>query len=167
MRLDEHWRVLLERGLDLVVTTGIVATEPAEHAISRIPGEVEFSCEVRSQSHDSLEAFYELFRSECRAVGAERRGQVRARRPRLHGAGADGRRRYPEARRRGRAHRFKTELLPSGAGHDAAVFANAGIPSGMIFVRNANGSHNPDEAMDIDDFMKGVDLLFAAVAAPA
>jgi N-carbamoyl-L-amino-acid hydrolase len=47
------------------------------------------------------------------------------------------------------------------------VFANAGIPSGMIFVRNANGSHNPDEAMDIDDFMKGVDLLFAAVSAPA
>jgi N-carbamoyl-L-amino-acid hydrolase len=62
---------------------------------------------------------------------------------------------------------FKSELLPSGAGHDAAVFANAGIPSGMIFVRNANGSHNPDEAMDIDDFMKGVDLLFAAVCVPA
>jgi N-carbamoyl-L-amino-acid hydrolase len=59
---------------------------------------------------------------------------------------------------------LKTELLPSGAGHDAAVFANAGVPSGMIFVRNANGSHNPDEAMDIDDFMHGVDVLYAAAA---
>jgi N-carbamoyl-L-amino-acid hydrolase len=167
MRLDEHWRVLLERGLDLVVTTGIVATEPAEHAISRIPGEVEFSFEVRSQSHDSLEAFYELFRSECRAVGAERRvrfeldDRVYTEPARMDGAVIQ------KLVAAGERSGVKSELLPSGAGHDAAVFANAGIPSGMIFVRNANGSHNPDEAMDIDDFMKGVDLLFGAVAAPA
>jgi N-carbamoyl-L-amino-acid hydrolase len=166
MRLDEHWRVLLERGLDLVVTTGIVSTEPAEHAISRIPGEVEFSFEVRSQSHDSLEAFYELFRSECRAVGAERRvkfeldDRVYTEPARMDGAVIQ------KLVAAGERAGLKTELLPSGAGHDAAVFANAGIPSGMIFVRNANGSHNPDEAMDIDDFMKGVDLLFAAVSVP-
>ena len=40
------------------------------------------------------------------------------------------------------------EEIPSGAGHDAAVFANDGIPSAMIFVRNENGSHNPNEAME-------------------
>jgi N-carbamoyl-L-amino-acid hydrolase len=164
MRLDEHWRVLQERGLDLVVTTGIVGTDPDEHAISRIPGEVDFSFEVRSQSHDTLEAFYELFRSECRAVAAQRtvrfefdhrvyteparmdEGMIR----RL--VGAAGRAGLP------------AELLPSGAGHDAAVFANEGIPSGMIFVRNANGSHNPAEAMEIDDFMKGFELMYAAVS---
>ena len=55
-----------------------------------------------------------------------------------------------------------TEAIPSGAGHDAAVFSNAGIPTGMIFVRNENGSHNPDEAMDIDDFMKGTEILYHA-----
>jgi N-carbamoyl-L-amino-acid hydrolase len=26
---------------------------------------------------------------------------------------------------------------------------------GMIFVRNANGSHNPHEAMELDDFIPG------------
>ncbi|MNT94955.1 Hydantoin utilization protein C [compost metagenome] len=57
------------------------------------------------------------------------------------------------------------EIIPSGAGHDAAVFANAGIPSGMVFVRNRNGSHNPHEAMEIVDFLKGVDILHAAVTA--
>ena len=36
--------------------------------------------------------------------------------------------------------------MPSGAGHDAAVFAKMGIPTAMIFVRNEHGSHNPDEA---------------------
>jgi len=42
--------------------------------------------------------------------------------------------------------------MASGAGHDAAVFAKLGIPTGMIFVRNEHGSHNPAEAMALDDF---------------
>jgi N-carbamoyl-L-amino-acid hydrolase len=29
----------------------------------------------------------------------------------------------------------------------------------MIFIRNENGSHNPHEAMEIDDFMAGMSLL--------
>jgi N-carbamoyl-L-amino-acid hydrolase len=49
--------------------------------------------------------------------------------------------------------------LGSPASHDAAAFAAAGVPMGMIFVRNANGSHNPREAMTIDDFMAGAALL--------
>lgn len=49
--------------------------------------------------------------------------------------------------------------MASGAGHDAAVFAGAGIPSAMLFVRNANGSHNPDETMDMEDFRDAVRLL--------
>ena len=32
----------------------------------------------------------------------------------------------------------------------------------MIFVRNQNGSHNPDEAMSIDDFALGVAVMQAA-----
>ena len=43
------------------------------------------------------------------------------------------------------------------------VITNAGIPSAMLFVRNENGSHNPDEAMDIPDFVKGVDVLAEAI----
>ncbi len=51
--------------------------------------------------------------------------------------------------------------MPSGGGHDAAVFANAGIPSAIVFVRNRNGSHNPDEAMEIADLIAGTDVLFS------
>ena len=165
MRLDEHWNHLLERGLDLVITAGIVSTNPSEHAISRIPGELQFSFEVRSQSYDTLEAFYELFRSECRAIGKER-----------HVIFEFDERVYTEpakmdegiVKRLLRASEklaLPTEAMASGAGHDAAVFANAGIPSGMIFVRNANGSHNPNEEMDIDDFMLGVELMFGFLTA--
>ena len=30
---------------------------------------------------------------------------------------------------------------------------------GLIFVRNANGSHNPFEAMEIEDFLDGTTIL--------
>lgn len=33
----------------------------------------------------------------------------------------------------------------------------------MIFVRNEHGSHNPDEAMAIDDFVAGVAVMSAAL----
>jgi N-carbamoyl-L-amino-acid hydrolase len=51
------------------------------------------------------------------------------------------------------------EVLASGAGHDAAIFANAGVPSAMVFVRNEHGSHNPREAMEFDDFLRGAAVL--------
>jgi len=33
------------------------------------------------------------------------------------------------------------------------------VPTAMIFVRNAHGSHNPREAMEIADFMQGTRLM--------
>ncbi|MDE0059354.1 MAG: M20/M25/M40 family metallo-hydrolase, partial [Defluviicoccus sp.] len=65
-----------------------------------------------------------------------------------------------------RALSLPERTILSGAGHDAALFAAAGIPSAMIFIRNHNGSHNPNEAMDIDDFLKGADLLYRALMDP-
>ena len=47
---------------------------------------------------------------------------------------------------------IKFETMASGAGHDASVFANFGIPSLMLFIRNKNGSHNPKEYMSIKNF---------------
>jgi N-carbamoyl-L-amino-acid hydrolase len=37
----------------------------------------------------------------------------------------------------------------------------------MLFVRNANGSHNPHEAMEIDDFMKTAVVLAKWLVAEA
>jgi N-carbamoyl-L-amino-acid hydrolase len=165
MRLDEHWSRLLERGLDLVVTAGVCCTDSERQAISRIPGEVYFSFEVRSQSYETLEGFYELFHSECRAVSVQRSvsfefdERVYSEPARMNEGIINRLKKFSEQLG------FQTELIPSGAGHDAAVFANAGIPSGMIFVRNRNGSHNPDEAMSLDDFMRGVELMYAFASA--
>jgi N-carbamoyl-L-amino-acid hydrolase len=54
--------------------------------------------------------------------------------------------------------------LGSPASHDAAAFAAAGVPVGMIFVRNEHGSHNPREAMEIDDFLAACTILADWVA---
>ena len=49
--------------------------------------------------------------------------------------------------------------MASGAGHDAQNFGVAGIPFAMIFVANDHGSHNPREAMTLNDFEAGAALL--------
>jgi beta-ureidopropionase / N-carbamoyl-L-amino-acid hydrolase len=50
-------------------------------------------------------------------------------------------------------------LLPSGAGHDAQMFARV-CPAGMIFVPSINGiSHNPAEDTDSDDLEAGANVL--------
>lgn len=158
-RLDEHWRVLLQMGMDMVMTVGICATAAQSHAVSVIPGEVGFSFEVRSQDVETLERFYALMREECTAVEKARGIRFEFDRrmftpPALMDAGWL-QRLDAAAARAGAA----LAHMPSGAGHDAAMFANAGIPSAMVFIRNENGSHNPDEAMDLADFLAGTDLM--------
>jgi N-carbamoyl-L-amino-acid hydrolase len=161
--LDRHWRTLQERGRDIVITTGVMGTDPREHAIARIPGKVSFSFEVRSQSKETLEAFYDLFLSECRLISDDRGVEFKLDR-RLESAPAVMDKEWvARLKRHAKQLGLPDEEIPSGAGHDAAVFANAGIPSAMIFIRNENGSHNPAEAMEIDDFVAGVALMRAAM----
>ncbi len=162
-RLDAHWRTLLGQGHDLVVTTGVLGTDPAEHALARIPGRLHFSFEIRSQARETLDGFYALFVEECRRLEEERGVRFRMDR-RLDTAPAvmDAdwvRRLCAIAKDMG----LPDEPMASGPGHDSAVFANAGVPSAMIFVRNQNGSHNPREAMEMEDFMAGAEVLRRAL----
>ncbi len=161
--LDRHWRTLLERGRDLVVTSGIVGTDAAEHAITRIPGTMRFSFEARSQSLETLEGFYDLFLSECAGI-AEERGVAFTTDRRVDSAPALMDPAWIERlRASARSLGLPDETIPSGAGHDAAIFAGAGVPSAMIFVRNEHGSHNPHEAMAIDDLLAGASVMRAAL----
>ncbi len=55
--------------------------------------------------------------------------------------------------------------LPSGAGHDAGIFALAGVPSAMLFVRSDAGgvSHAPEEHTGADAVVLAVQAFEAAV----
>ena len=159
MRIDEHWRILLEWGEDLVVTSGIVGTNPDEHAVSRVPGEVSFALEYRSQDTKTLTSFGSLISSECKQIGEKRGVEFEL-----------GEAVYTEPARmsedlvalleaQATQAGIACEIMPSGAGHDSAIFANAGIASAMVFVRNDKGSHNPHEAMEMSDFFAGAEVL--------
>ncbi|MEK9692553.1 MAG: hydantoinase/carbamoylase family amidase, partial [Rhodospirillaceae bacterium] len=165
-RMDEHWRVLLERGLDLVLTAGTLSTNPETHGLTRIPGECEFSLEFRSQSIETLEAFDELVRAEVRSIEKERGVTFEFPVRDITKPAIMDSQWISRLSNSCESLNTKYETLPSGAGHDAAVFANNGIPSAMIFIRNNHGSHNPKEAMEIDDFLKGVDVLHHALLSP-
>lgn len=55
--------------------------------------------------------------------------------------------------------------LPSGAGHDAAIMALAGVPSAMLFVRSDAGgvSHAPEEHSGADAVALGLQALETAL----
>ena len=65
----------------------------------------------------------------------------------------------------GLARRLATRLggipvIGTGAGHDAGILANAGVPTAMLFVRNPTGiSHSPEEFATSEDCLAGVEAL--------
>jgi N-carbamoyl-L-amino-acid hydrolase len=128
---------------------------------TRIPGEVRFSLDIRSTDPAVLRGMERLLAERGAEIG--RRRGVRfdlGRAVRAAPVVLDAR----------RAAAIEAALpqpyaMASGAGHDAAEFARNGVPSAMVFLRNANGSHNPAEAMDIADLMAGVDALWRAIRA--
>jgi beta-ureidopropionase / N-carbamoyl-L-amino-acid hydrolase len=159
-RLDESWLTILQKGEDLVLTSGVVATDPEKHAIARIADSVSFSLDIRSQSNEVLDEMRTLLKEEIGTIESDRKVSF-VLGPELKVA--------PALCDRAMVEKLSTSMdriglepfvMPSGGGHDAAVFANAGVPSGMVFVRNRNGSHNPAEDMEIDDFLAGASIFY-------
>jgi allantoate deiminase len=125
-------------------TVGQIAVEPG--ATNVIPARVRLSVDARApdaERLDRLVAELELepdFRLEPAPLEGEPRSALRT-----------------ELEARG----LPVVELSSGAGHDAAVLAAAGVPSAMLFVRSLNGgvSHSPDELSSSEDIELAVDVL--------
>lgn len=159
LAIDGKWRELETAGHDLIFTVGKVSTDPKLHSLSKVPGEVTFTLDIRSGDPEVLATMRAFVESAAAGI-AERRG-VRFElggfsisRPTVLDAGL---------RRRlvGGAEALGLPALEmaSGGGHDAQEFMRAGIASAMIFVRNANGSHVANEGMTLDDLASGVRLI--------
>ena len=163
--IDFAWGAAISRGHDLVVTCGIVETDATVHGITRIPGNVRFCLEWRSRHHNTIDVFQSIVDKTVEEIAAKRGVTFVFDKPVRTSAAQLNEKLVTRARLACTYLDLPQRLMPSGAGHDAAVFARAGIPTGMIFIRNENGSHNPHEAMDIDDFMAGVEVLYRVVTA--
>ncbi len=162
-RIDDHWTTILQHGGDLVATCGILTTNPQNHAMSRIPGEVTFSFEARSQYEHTLAAIEALLHSECATITYERKVNFEFDKPVKTPPAVLDENLVERINNACVEEGLPVEAIPSGAGHDASLFANAGVSTGMIFVRNRNGSHNPEEEMDIEDFMRGISVLYRTI----
>lgn len=162
-RIDDHWTTILQHGGDLVATCGILTTNPQNHAMSRIPGEVTFSFEARSQYEHTLAAIEALLHSECATITYERKVNFEFDKPVKTPPAVLDENLVERINNACIEEGLPVEAIPSGAGHDASLFANAGVSTGMIFVRNRNGSHNPEEEMDIEDFMRGISVLYRTI----
>jgi N-carbamoyl-L-amino-acid hydrolase len=153
--MQEAWLREEATGADLVFTCGEFYTDLAMHGPSKVAGETHFVIDLRSLSIETMARMVEEARRVAARIGAEYRvtfdlGDTSDSIPglmdkRLRTALMD--------------HLAQPFEMASGAGHDAAVFAGVGVPTAMIFVRNENGSHNPDESMDLDDFAVATEML--------
>jgi N-carbamoyl-L-amino-acid hydrolase len=146
--METVWLQQESAGADLVLTAGELYTDPAMHGPSKIAGETRFVLDVRSVSDATMHA---VAAEACQA--AVRIGEAYRVSFDL-GATSDSPPAVMDARLRTRLMGLLDQPfeMPSGAGHDAAVFAKVGIPTAMIFVRNERGSHNPEETMALQDF---------------
>lgn len=162
-RLEALWLDFESQGRDLVCTIGQFATDARVHTMTKIPGEVNFTMDIRSHDDQVLKDMLVQVAAIAQEVGS-RRDVVVDLGPHMHGNAA-----VMDAGLRARLRGLATELaidapdIASGAGHDCAVFAGEGIPCAMLFVRNDHGSHNPHEAMEIADFGEACRLLFGLI----
>jgi N-carbamoyl-L-amino-acid hydrolase len=164
MGLQNEWQRLEAEGKDLVYTVGMLSTDAAHHAFSKISGDVRLSIDVRSHSVSTLDEM--RTRLVSIAAGAEKKHGVSVDLGPLSGS-------VPAVMDRTLLDTFGEAMtgvglprfeMACGAGHDAAVFAGAGVPTLMLFIRNRHGSHNPDEAMDMADFAAVTRLLSQGLA---
>ena len=153
--MERVWLEQQEEGADLVLTAGELYTDPAMHGPSKIAGETHFVLDLRSLSDATMETVAAEARRAAGRIAKEYRVQFDL------GATSDSPAAVMDRPLRAKLMGFLEQPfeMASGAGHDAAVFSKVGIRSAMIFVRNECGSHNPDEAMSMDDFAVGARAL--------
>jgi len=159
MAMDALWEEYEGRGIPMACTIGRFYTDPKQHGLTIVPGAFHFSLDVRAYDEtvlaeldrrvDAIIAAIEQRRGVRFHTGSKARaavGHVDAgiKAGLSHAAGALG---------------IATIDLGSPASHDAAAFAACGVKMGLIFVRNANGSHNALESMTIEDFLDGTAVL--------
>jgi N-carbamoyl-L-amino-acid hydrolase len=165
--LDEIWKSNDTAGRPMAFTIGRFHTDPKEHALTKVAGELTLSLDVRAYDKADLaeleSAVLDLAKDIERRRGVQFELGARA--------SADVAPSHPEVFRKlidaAKTLGIPAMPLASPASHDTATFTVAGVPSAMLFVRNANGSHYPREAMEIDDFLQAAAVLTHFIAAEA
>jgi allantoate deiminase len=143
---------------ELVATVGRIEAKPG--AINVIPGEVQFTVDVRAPQDALREDAVAAIRSRIERASEERAVASEIRMLQEFGVSACAEWLMAQLERAVAAEGVRVRRLPSGAGHDGmALKAIADIA--MLFVRCKGGiSHNPAESISTEDAGTGARVLY-------
>jgi len=134
---------------DLVGTVGRIEAKPG--AINVIPGEVEFTIDIRAPRDELRSRAVAAARSEVQAIAARRSLACEIAPIQELGVTRCAPRLMQQVARAVAAQGVRVLELPSGAGHDGQAMS-ALTDVAMLFVRCKGGvSHNPAEAISGED----------------
>ena len=142
---------------------GVIATvgqcEVAGAASNVVPGKVSFTLDVRDEQDKKRRAAVAKLRALAGKVG-KRRGLKLAWEVVQATPTAAMDKKLTAVLRKAAG---RSPILPSGAGHDAAVMSKI-CPAAMLFIRCKDGiSHHPDESVNERNVAVAVDVLTRAV----
>ncbi|MCA3325430.1 MAG: Zn-dependent hydrolase [Roseomonas sp.] len=165
--LEKLWLAEEAAGRPMAVTIGRFHTPVARHSLTAVSGDFELSLDLRAYDAAHLVALEAKLHEIVAEVAARRHVTITLGErssaapglmdPSLMMAFADA----------AAACGIKATKLHSPGTHDANNFAALGVKTGMLLVRNRNGSHNPHEAMETDDLMAAIAILARFIAKDA
>ncbi|MFM9942879.1 MAG: hydantoinase/carbamoylase family amidase [Hyphomicrobiaceae bacterium] len=157
--LDEIWKAADAAKQPMAFTIGRFSTDAREHALTKVAGLMTLSLDVRAYDKPHLSALEVQVIALTRDIEKRRGVRIDLGKRATADVAPSSPKLFQDLTAAAGAVGIATMPLASPASHDTATFTVAGVPSCMLFVRNANGSHNPHEAMEIDDFLDAASVL--------
>ncbi|HDO52621.1 MAG TPA: hydantoinase/carbamoylase family amidase, partial [Rhizobiales bacterium] len=149
--------VAADMGGDQVATVG--QFELAPNLVNVVPNRALMTVDLRNTDEDKLRAAEERLFGFAEKAAAEERVSLERRSLARFKPVAFDRSMIELVERTANAHGHATRRMPSGAGHDAQMFA-PNCPTAMIFVPSRNGiSHNIEEFTEPEDLGIGANVL--------
>ena len=151
-----------QAGRPAVVTMGQWNVNPG--AVNVIPGEVNFSVDLRHPEEETLQRLSAAIRAQCEAIAQERNLSISIE---ITGKSLPGKM-DPGLQtvlvKAAEACGATWKWLPSGAGHDSQIMARH-LPTTMLFVPSVEGrSHSPAEYTSAEDAARGASVLATALS---
>lgn len=165
--MDALWAEWEAAGKPMACTIGQFCTDPELHAMTKVPGELRFTLDVRAYDPAHLKELEAKTLKIIRSIEKRRGVRFELGKTARAAVGEMAPAIRDDFEAIAHALGIPNRLIGSPASHDAAAFAAAGVPTAMLFVRNANGSHNPAEAMTIDDFLQATAIMATWLAETA
>ena len=161
--MNIYWQNQLKKEKDLTITFGQFFTDFEEHSFAKSAGQVTFCIDVRSSSKAVLESTKKYLLGKVKRIELKTKTKFSLGKETSSEPAIMSKKLVRVFDDYAKSIKIKPMIMPSGAGHDSSVFANFGIPSIMLFIRNKNGSHNPKEYMSIKYFMSVFDVLYGVI----